>query len=336
MRIALITPYYQLATVGNAVTVRRIGQQLQEQGCAVAVFSLEAGDAEALVRQIRIFSPDIVHAFHAVCCGGPARLAAIENRVPYIITLTGTDMYHSAGETAAEKLSSSLCEAAALVFFSEAVQKSFLRTQPHLAVPTAVIPQGVYLPESPGIEPPDATGLTFLLPAGIRAVKNILFPVAPLAELQRRYPQTQLILAGRVIEPVYAAKLQAVVAANPVARWLGEVSHERMPELYASAHVVLNSSLSEGGMANSLLEGMAYGRALLAADIEGNRSLVKSGENGFLYSDAADFSRKAETLSRDRELRRRMAAAGREYVRRHCSPALEAGRYLELYASCRR
>jgi glycosyltransferase involved in cell wall biosynthesis len=336
VRIALITPYYQLSTVGNAVTVRRIGRELQKQGCTVAVFSLEGGGAEALVRQIRLFSPDMVHAFHAVRCGEAARLAALENRVPYIITLTGTDMYQPAGEAAADKRSSSLCEAAALVFFSEAVKNSFLRTQPHLAVPTAVIPQGVYLPESPGIEPPDATGLTFLLPAGIRAVKNILFPVAPLAELLRRYPQTKLILAGAVIEPAYAVKLQAVVAANPFTRWLGEISQEMMPELYASAHVVLNSSLSEGGMANSLLEGMAYGRALLAADIEGNRSLVRSGENGFLYSDAADFSRKAETLSRDRELRRRMAAAGREYVSRHCSPALEAGRYLELYAACRR
>ncbi|MBP1728899.1 MAG: glycosyl transferase group 1 [Deltaproteobacteria bacterium] len=334
MRVALLTPYYLHSTRGNAVTVRRIEQQLQQLGCTAAVFSLDAGSAESLARQVRSFAPHIVHAFHAVRCGEPARLLAAENRIPYVITMTGTDMYCS-GEGGAAGLRLDLLDgAAALVFFAAEVRQSFLAAHPELAVATAVIPQGVALPGTLCAEPPAAAAFNFLLPAGIRAVKNLLMPFAPLAELQRRYPQTRLVLAGGVIEAEYAGQLFAAVAANPFARWEGEVAFEKMPGLYNSAHVVLNSSLSEGGMANSLLEGMAYGRALLAADVEGNRSLVRDGENGLLFSDAADFLGKAEMLLLDQGLRHRLAAAGRDYVRRNCSPALEAGRYLEIYSAC--
>ncbi len=334
MRIALITPYYLPSTRGNAVTVRRIEQQLQKLGCMVAVFSLESGSAELIAERVRSFSPDIVHAFNALSCGPLAGRLAAESRIPFIITMTGTDIFGSAEAAAAGNGFTAGSGAAALVFFSEEVRDSFIRAHPVQALPTAIIPQGVDLPENISAETPFTFACNFLLPAGVRAVKNLLFPFTPLAELQRCYPQTRLLLAGGVIEPEYAGKLIAAVAANPFARWLGEVAYEKMPALYNSAQVVLNSSLSEGGMANSLLEGMAYGRALLAADIEGNRSLVRNGENGFLYRDTYDFFNKAEMLLLDKQLRQRMGAAGREYVARYCSPALEAERYLELYTSC--
>jgi hypothetical protein len=320
VRIALLTPYYLHPTRGNAVTVRRIEQQLHKLGCTVAVFSLDAGSAESLAKGAKNFSPDIVHAFHAVRCGELARLLAT--------------LYGSAEDGAAGIRLAALGGAAALVFFADEVRKSFLAAHPELAVPTAVISQGVTIPGEISAEPPDAAACNFLLPAGIRAVKNLLMPFIPLTELHRRYPQLRLVLAGGVLESEYADRLFAAVAANPFARWEGEVAFEKMPILYRSAHVVLNSSLSEGGMANSLLEGMAYGRPLLAADVEGNRSLVRDGENGFLFSDAADFLAKAELLLLDKGLRHKMGAAGREYVNRYCSPVQEAERYLEIYSSC--
>jgi len=334
LRVALLTPYYQLSTRGNAVTVRRIQLQLQAAGCQVAVFSLDTASAASLSQGITRFSPDIIHAFHAVRCGGLAERLAAENRIPYIITLTGTDIYGSEEDGADGNRLAAFSGAAALVFFSAEVRKSFLLAYPEQAVSTAVVPQGVTMPGSVSAEPPDAAACRFLLPAGIRAVKNILMPFIPLAELHRRYPQTRLEVAGGVIDPEYATRFFAAVAANPFARWLGDVACEKMPELYRSAHVVLNCSFSEGGMANSLLEGMAHGRALLAADVEGNRALVRNGENGFLFRNADDFINKAELLLLDSGLRRSMGEAGRSYVRSHCSPAGEAKRYLEIYAAC--
>lgn len=315
--------------------MHRIEQQLQMLGCTVAVFSTESAATESIAAQVRSFSPDIVHAFHAARCGGLAAELAAENNTRYLITMTGTDMYGSTGNGASCCRLTVANGAAALVFFTATMKESFLRAHPELTMATAVIPQGVVVPDTVAAEPPENQGFYFLLPAGIRAVKNLLLPLTPLAKLQRRYPHTRLLLAGGIIEPEYAARLLAAVKEHPFACWLGEVPFDRMAQLYCSAHVVMNSSLSEGGMANSLLEGMAFGRALLATDIEGNRSLVSDGETGFLFRDADDLVGKAELLLRDRGLRQRMGTAGRAYVSSHCSPALEAERYLELYSLCR-
>lgn len=334
MRIALVTPYYLPSTRGNAVTVHRIEQHLCRMGCTVAVFPLAAVPVAGIVAAIRAFAPDVVHCFHAVHCRSVAERLAMDGRTPYLFTMTGTDM-HPPAEGADDTTAAAVLDgAAALVFFADAVRASFLAAYPRLTAPTVVIPQGVVVPEQYRPEPASTGHVTFLLPAGIRAVKDPLGPLVPLAKLHLRQPQLRLLLAGGIIEPAYADRLTVALAGCPFARWLGEVPGDRMAALYDAAHVVLNSSLTEGGMANSLLEGMAHGRPLLAADIEGNRTLLQEGEHGLLYGDDDDLRYKAELLLLDRELRQRMGGAGRAYVRRYCSPAMEAQRYLTLYASC--
>jgi len=149
--------------------------------------------------------------------------------------------------------------------------------------------------------------------------------------LNRRYPQVKLVIAGPAIDADYTRQLLAKVATNPFSSWVGEVAYADMPALYWSAQVVLNTSLSEGGMANSILEGMAYGRPVLVSDIEGNRSLVSDDVNGYLFSSAEEFLDKAERLLLDEALRKRLAAAGRSYVLENCVADKEAKSYLELY-----
>ena len=72
---------------------------------------------------------------------------------------------------------------------------------------------------------------------------------------------------GPVIEPDEGAALFRLLRSRLWARHLGPMAHDRMPQLLERADVILNCSLSEGGMANSVLEALAMGRAVLAADI---------------------------------------------------------------------
>jgi len=102
-----------------------------------------------------------------------------------------------------------------------------------------------------------------------------------------------------------------------------------MSRLYRSASVVLNTSLSEG-MANSLLEGMAHQRPVLASAVEGNRFL-EDGVTGLLYSGEGEFMAKAEKLILDGSLREKLGEAGKRYLLENCSPEVEAGSYVELY-----
>jgi len=331
LRVALLTPFYLQSTVGNAVTVRRIESHLRKLGCVTALFSLDALSPEALKDAVRSFSPEIIHAFHGIRCGAISAEISRAMHLPYIITLTGTDLYRGDNVAFSESERSQMENASTLVAFHEVVGKRIIAAFPELINRVKTVPQGVevsendypdFLPESP---------FTFLLPAGIRPVKNLLYSLRPLKQLWHRYPQVRLLLAGPVLDNSYFAEVREALACQPFASWLGEVPNAAMPATYRSAHVVLNTSLSEGGMANSILEAMAHSRPVLVSAVEGNRSLISDGGNGFLYSSEEEFIDKAEMLLLDKHLRESVAAAGRAYVLEHCQAEEEAKSYLELY-----
>jgi glycosyltransferase involved in cell wall biosynthesis len=170
----------------------------------------------------------------------------------------------------------------------------------------------------------------FLLPAGIRRVKSVLLPVAALRALAARRP-LRLLVAGPVIEAAEGARLVAALGEARWAAYLGEVPHGQMASLLDQVEVVVNSSRSEGGMSNAVLEAMSRGRAVLAADIEGNRSVIEDGVDGLLFGDGADLARRAEALIRDADLRARLGEAARAKVARLYPPEREIAAHLALY-----
>jgi glycosyltransferase involved in cell wall biosynthesis len=149
--------------------------------------------------------------------------------------------------------------------------------------------------------------------------------------LAARYPQMRLLYAGPIINRDESEQLLAAIAARPWARYVGAVPHAQMASLLAQSDVVLNCSQSEGGMANSVLEALACGRAVLAADIEGNRSLVAHDVSGLLFHDLSSLAVMAERLMVDEGLRARLGATGRAQVSRNYSNDREIEGYLAVY-----
>ena len=142
----------------------------------------------------------------------------------------------------------------------------------------------------------------------------------------------QVLYAGRlseekgVLELVAAADgMNLVVAGDGPLRSRvrdarGFVPHDELQALYARAAVVACPSRREGfGVA--CLEAMAHARPVVAGDVGGLRDLVVDGETGYLVPPAdVDALRAAlERLLGDRDLRRRLGAAGRARARDHFS-----------------
>ena len=128
-------------------------------------------------------------------------------------------------------------------------------------------------------------------------------------------------------------RLDDALAAHPWAQHVGPVPHAAMPALLAAADIVLNCSRSEGGMANAVIEALALGRAVLAADIPGNRSLIEDGVTGLLFgSEERADGAGAERLADDPALRRRLGETGRRLVAARLAPAREIDGYLDVYA----
>lgn len=330
MRICMIAPHYFPAENGNAVTVRRIERQLRLLGCEVRVFPVDRMSGEELLAGVKEFAPQLLHAFHGYHGGRMAHALAQQLELPYLVTLTGTDVYQALDDQRSFDTHAALRGAARLVAFHAYVKRRLADHLPSLEERTVVIPQGVELPAlASGSAPREFC--TFLLPAGLRPVKNVLFPLQPLAALQAVHPEIRLVLVGPILDPAYAAEVMEALERHPFASYLGTVSHDAIGELYRAADIVLNSSLIEGGMANSVLEALAYGKALLVTDIEGNRSIIKDCLNGLLYRDAAEFTRKAERLVTDPQLRAKLGENGRSLVRDKYPPEREGHSYLELY-----
>jgi glycosyltransferase involved in cell wall biosynthesis len=179
--------------------------------------------------------------------------------------------------------------------------------------------------------PLPAGRVLFALPAGIRPVKRPRQPLAALDRLVADRPEVRLVYAGPILDEGEGRALLSAVAARPWARHVGAVPHRQIASLLAQADVVLNCSASEGGMANAVLEAMSLGRAVLAADIEGNRSLVEDGVTGLLYRDEAGLEAAARRLADDAGLRARLGRAGRERVARTCAFPAEIEGHVALY-----
>ncbi|HZV81233.1 MAG TPA: glycosyltransferase [Geobacteraceae bacterium] len=334
MKVAFVAPNYSWENRGNGVTVRRIERNLRAMGCDIAVFPTEEFGAEMLLQSVSEFAPDCIHAFHAWHGGRAALSLSARLGVPFVVTITGTDVYGERDDRGRAELGRVLAAASGVAVFHESVRGQLLLAAPELASRITIIPQGVTVPLEP---PPETAGeFVFLLPAGIRPVKNVTFPIIPLSRIHDEQPMTRLKIVGPMLDRDYGTMVTDALAPFSWASYGGERTFAQMASEYAAAHVVLNTSVAEGGMANSLLEAMAFGRPVLAADIDGNRSLICDGVNGLLYRDETDFALKAGRLMAEPALRQRLGLAARRFVRENCSPTDEAEKYLELYCRAAR
>jgi glycosyltransferase involved in cell wall biosynthesis len=336
-RVAILTPFGPPSPRGNAVTVARIARALEGSGVELAVWDLSTGDPAAIAAEIAAFAPALIHAFHAYRTGPLAVRLALRSQVPLVVTCTGTDVNHDLDDPArAEVVRKVLKGAGRVTVFHSSIADRILTVLPALRERLTVVPQSVDLPTGETFDlasrwPLPPSRVLFVLPAAIRGVKNPTFPLAPLGRLVKALPEIRLLYVGPVLNAGVAAGLERAMAALPWARHIGAVPHAQMGALLSQADVVVNCSISEGGMANSVLEALWLGRAVLASDIEGNRSLIDHGKTGLLFRDEAEFERGAAALVRDPELRGRLGRAGRELVVQQYPPQQEVEGYREVY-----
>lgn len=334
-RVALLTPFAFPSARGNAVTVERIARGLRARGADIEVWDLSTMAPASIELRASAYRPALVHAFHAYRSGPLGLALARRIGCPLVVTLTGTDanldLFDAERAPAVRQV---LEGAAAVTVFHDSVAALVARVVPEVLARVVVVPQSVDLqdPSPFAVPAPRARGPVMVFPAGIRPVKRPLFPLAPLDAVAARHPGFELRYIGPILDVREGEALLHALDGRQWARYQGEVPHAAMAAVFRDADVVLNCSLSEGGMANSVLEALACGRAVLASDIEGNRSVIEDGATGLLFSGPDDFADKAARLLGDSALRERLGEAGRARTSRF-GIQLEIERYLKLYVS---
>lgn len=330
MRIALLSPFNTGPSRGNLITVRRIADHLPSVGCQPAVIPLDTMPEAKQKKLLQSFRPELIHGFHAFHSGPSAQLCANWLDIPYLLTITGSDLFNEAMRLAPQTVSA-ITRAKAVTCFDALIAAHFAKAFPDSACKIYVIPQGVSL--LPPTTPPKhrSTSPVILLPAAMRPVKGIMEAIDALTPLLQELPDLHLVLAGGTLDSSYAESVRKRAQNLAWISMPGDVPHEKMPDMYAASDMVLNCSHFEGGMANTLLEAMAAGKPVLARNIPGNRSLIQHGKTGWLYETDDELRNHILNIAKRPDQGITVGRAACLYVTSHFSAQQEAGKLAGLY-----
>lgn len=334
MRVLILTPSFVPKISGNAATVARWAGGLEEKGVEISVADVgsDAG-VRALPGTMEDFKPDLLHAHHAYKAGRFLTGLAGAESLPWVVSFPGTDVLAlgKAGPEG-EVVRRVALRAARIVAQSRAVERSLRALFPNLAERVHFVPKGVYLGEEAyplrkqcRLEPDETL---FLLPGGIRRVKNQLEGLRDFKALRARVPKARLVMAGPVLEPDYEAEVAKEMEGAAAVRV--EVPPQAMGGAYREADVVMNLSLAEG-FSNAVLEAMLVGRAVLARKIPANAEAVEDGATGMLFLGQEEFVEKGAALAGDAALRRRLGEAAAKDVESRYPPQAEIDGLLKVY-----
>lgn len=328
MKIVLAAPNYPQPR-GNTVTVRRIAANLEALGVETGIIST-TGEK----RVSSLPSADLVHGFHAYYFHQFLQTLD-EQPAAYMVTMTGTDLNVDLFDPdKRDGVLSALTGAKAIHVFDPSAKALLLQEAPEFREKVFPIAQGAshFAEGSAPFQKEEGTFL-FVLPAGIRKVKNIPFAIHALGKLHEMHPHLRLWLVGPVLEEAEAETVLALAEQHAGwIRYLGELPHAQMGTVYGQADAVLNTSLSEGQPA-AILEAMGYGLPVLVSNVQGNNGMVENGRTGYLYNDQNEFLEYAQQLINNKEVRQRIGQQARQYAAEQHSALDEAKSLLEIYRS---
>jgi phosphatidyl-myo-inositol alpha-mannosyltransferase len=160
--------------------------------------------------------------------------------------------------------------------------------------------------------------------------KGLKFLLRAVPRIREQFADTRFIIGG---DGPLRADFERWVERKgwPDVVFLGRVPEEDKPSLFASAHVYCSPSIGGESLGIVLLEAMASGRAVVASDIPGYRSVVTSGTNGLLVrpGDSEQLAWAICRLLGDDEGRARLGHAGR--LRAEDFSWAQVGREVEDY-----
>lgn len=328
MKVVFATPEYHQSR-GNTVTVKRIRKHMQQKGVQTDVISLTDSTCTHIPD-----SADLIHGFNAFRFGKYWEKVG-DDSLPYMVTMTGTDLNHDMlDERRMRYVVETLLGAEKIHLFTHKARHTLIHRLPEVKEKTVAIPQGVsILPPAEAIVRKEPGTCLFLLPAGIRKVKNVPEAIEMLEPVQRRHEHVRLWIVGPVIEQTEGERVQELVAQHRSwVTYVGEVPFEQMGGLYRQADIGLNTSLSEGQSA-AILEMMAHGIPVLAAENEGNEAIIMHDETGLLYKNHDQFQQFAEALMMDHRLRERLIEKAQNDIERHHNIEKEIKELLHIYSS---
>ncbi len=261
MKISLVTPAAVGSRNGNRTTADRWARFLRQMGHAVLleeVWSEERSDL-MIALHTRRSHPSI------------RRYAATHPDHPLVAVLTGTDLYQDIRFD--EDAQDSLELATRVVVLQEA---GLAELEPRHRTKARVIYQSAE-PIRP--QPQAKTFFDVCVVGNLRAEKDP-FRCALAAQSLPPTSRIRIAHAGKAHSKEFAEQARALMSSEPRYRWLGEVPRWRVRRLLSRTHLLVQSSIMEGG-ANAVAEALAAGVPVVASHIPGNLGMLGEDYPGY-------------------------------------------------------
>ena len=181
-----------------------------------------------------------------------------------------------------------------------------------------VIPNGVDIERfHPGVQPfeewRDDRHVNLLFVGRLDPRKGVPLLLGAMPEVVRRTDgRARLLIVGdSYLRAGYEASVPAALRSH--VRFLGHVPGRELPRWYATGDVFVSPASGNESFGIVLIEAMAAGRAVVASDIPGYRSVVVPEVNGVMFR-SGDRDALIQTLVRvvgDADLRSQLATRGR-------------------------
>lgn len=269
MRILLVSQMYPGPDDPDlGVFVAQLARALEERGHQIdrAVIDRRAGGKRRYLQLARAVRraprPDVVYAHVLVPAG---LIAALAQRAPLVVTAHGRDVRNIGaipGVAAATRLT--VRRAATVIAVSDYLRRELEAKVPAARGKTEVVDSGVDLERFP-VQPAPERVPAFVCIGSLSERKNVV----RLARAFERLGEGELTFVGD-------GPLRAQLEGRDRVRVVGSVSHDRVPGHLAAASVVCQPSLVEP-LGQSLLEGMATGRSVVATRVGGPPEFVPAG-----------------------------------------------------------
>lgn len=296
-------------------------QVMHASRTALATVLEDVPAAAALVRVMRRFRPDLVHAGNGLRANFDVLLACAFLRVPVVCHVKGFEKYGSRERWMAGR-------ADAIVCMTEAVRhhcQSCGIVHPRQVVIYDALDPAEFQPRRPAADvrrelDVPLHALLVGVVGNIQEWKGQMVFVDALARLRERVPEAYGVIVGgvhRAGERYYHELLHRVQQAGVKAHLRITGFRSDVPDLVGAIDVLVHTSVRPEPFGRVILEGMLAGKAVVAAAAGGVPELVQPGITGVLVppGDATALAEAVLALLREQATREAMGERAKQWVR---------------------
>jgi glycosyltransferase involved in cell wall biosynthesis len=254
------------------------------------------GELIALLKIIKNFKPDVIHAHWILPQGFVAALAYKMTGVPFVVTTHGGDIYGLQSRFVSALKGYTLRNAVTVTVVSKDIQNT-IKHRFGEDIHTDIISMGVdsklfnpnkknnLLKEQYGIAGP------FLLFVGrLTEKKGAKYLIRAMPEIHKEFPESKLLIIGTGETEHELIQLTNSIGLEKQVVFTGAIPNKELPGYFATADIFIGPSVTASGgdtegFGLTFVEASMSGCIVVGTNVGGITDIIEDGETGFLVQE---------------------------------------------------